>query len=87
MNSYWDNLNDEAKSIINEAMAEVVEWEWPAFDESNNNALTEMEKAGIEVNDIDRGQLREACLGVHEEIASANNCTDLLEMINSARAN
>ncbi len=87
MNSYWDSLNDDAKTIIDEAMAEVVEWEWPAFDESNNNALTEMEKAGIEINDIDRDQLREACLGVHEEIASANNCTDLLEMINSARAN
>lgn len=86
MNSYWDGLNDSAKTILEEAMEEVVAWEWPAFDESNNNALTEMANAGIEVNKIDRDALREACLGVHEEIASASNCTDLLELINQARA-
>lgn len=86
MNSYWDGLNEEAKAILNEAMEEVVDWEWPAFDESNNNALTEMANAGIEVNKIDRNALREVCLGVHEEIAAASNCTDLLDLINQARA-
>lgn len=80
-NSYWDGLSPEAQSVLSEAMAEVTEWEWPAFDEANEAALTAMAEEGIEINEIDRAELQEACLGVYDEIAESKNCTDLLDMI------
>lgn len=82
MNGWWTDLDPAAQAIIMEAMDETAAWEWPAFEASNENALTLMADAGIEVNEIDREQLREACKGVHEEIANANNCADLLALIN-----
>ena len=81
MNSYWNKLDPDAQKIISDAMAEVTEWEWPAFETENDADLQKMQDAGIEVNDIDRDELREACLSVYDDIASSNNCQDLLELI------
>jgi len=80
-NEYWDNLPEDAQKIINEAMAETTAWQWPAFEEGDQKSLDTMKESGIEVNDIDRKELQEACVKVYDELAEKNNCKDLLDMI------
>lgn len=80
-NSKWDSLSEEAQAILDESMVEVIDWEWDAFDQADEEALQSMVDAGLEVNDIDQAPLSEACSDLYKEISEKNNCADLLEMI------
>lgn len=84
--SKWDSLSDDAKAILDEAMQEVIDWEWDAFDQADAEALQAMVDAGLETNDIDQAPLSEACAELYTEIAEKNNCADLLEMIQEQTA-
>lgn len=79
--SKWDSLSDEAKIILQDAMDDVIEWEWEAFTQADDEALQSMVDAGIEVNDIDQEPLSEVCEDLYKQIAEECNCTDLLEKI------
>lgn len=72
-NKYWASLDAETQAIIDEAWAEAAAWEWDVFEEANEKSLGKMADAGIEVNDIDRASLREACTKVYDEFSKDNS--------------
>lgn len=82
----WSSMSDEAKAVLEEAIAEVIDWEWDAFDSADNEALQGMIDAGLEVNDVEQAELSEACSDLYADIAGQYNCTDLLEKIQTETA-
>ncbi len=84
--SKWENLPDEAKAVIEEAMKEVIDWEWDAFDAANDEALQAMVDEGLEMNDIDQAPLSQACADLYNQIAAESDSVDLLKEIQTQTA-
>jgi tripartite ATP-independent transporter DctP family solute receptor len=77
----YQSLHDDVKTILNESMKAATAYEWGAFAESDANSLQKMIDAGIKVNEIDREELKKACLPMYNTTAQTANARNLLEIL------
>lgn len=69
----WNQFSDEVREAINEAAAETQTWAFAKGAELDEELLTTMREAGVEINEVDRAAFVEASSSVYDAFAEQVN--------------
>ncbi len=83
---WWKALPDATRSLVGDAVKEVVQWRRKAAWDADRQALDDLRKAGATISDIEnRDEFQKALLPLYETFAARTNSGDLIKAIQAAR--
>lgn len=82
---FYQSLPEDIQVLMDDVMAEVVEYERQAILQANEDAYEVLESNGVEIIDIDKSPLRQAVEPVWNELAGSSEAQAIIELIGEAR--
>jgi tripartite ATP-independent transporter DctP family solute receptor len=80
----FDRLPERFRAVLREEARQVAAWQRALMTESNEMALAEMRRFGVQVSTLDRSELRAASIGIQDQVAAQLGLTELLERVRAA---
>lgn len=81
----FNELSDETKNSIEEAMEEATQWFNDNTEEADNEAKSDLEERGIEIIEVDLDEFEDAVSEFKEEYIAENDMEEYEELIEEAK--